>query len=263
VSITLLQKWKLTTAIVRHPAIKSAAVEVAVALLNFLNTKTLQCNPSYQTVADLTGLSRDTVMVSVQCLEALAVLEVERELNPGQKAKPGQHLPSNRFVFNFGWTGVDQSLPPPSQKARPPRSIKVEKSPTTPAETSDHPQSESAPLGSRKSRPKLGKEETGKEEYNNRKRAAEADVAVPSATIIFDQGRKYLERNGVEERQARSMLGRWRRDFGEEALLNALRKAHRQSVSEPISFITAALRTPKHPQQNVGSRSASIGIEGA
>jgi biotin operon repressor len=263
VSLTLLQKWKLMTAIVRHPEIKAAAVEVAISMLNFLNTKTLQCNPSYQTIADATGLSRDTVMVSVQCLEAVGVLRVSRAVEAGQKANKGQHLPSNSFEFNFEWSGVDQSVPLRSRKIRPPRIQGETKSATTPVYISDHPQSEKPDLGSRKSRPKYGKEETGNIEAGNVIRAAGADVAVTSAQIIYDQGLKYLQKNGIEERQARSILGRWRKDHGDDRTLYALRESHAQHASEPISFITGVLRAGLRQQPIVGSRSASLGIEGA
>ena len=91
--------------------------------------------------------------------------------------------------------------------------------------------------------------------------SAEADVAVSAVTAIFDRGRKYLEAAGVAEKQARSMLGKWRKDHGDEALLRALGEASRQSVSEPIAFITATLNG--RANNGLGARSAQRGIEGA
>lgn len=262
-AVTLLQKWKVANVLVRHPDVRSAMVEVAVALLDFLNTKTLQCNPSIATVGQKTGLSRDTVILSIADLEALGVLKVDREVERGERAVPGQNLPSNSYTFDFAWTGEGRFLPPSSRKIRPPKEKKNTDIQTTPVGNSDNPQSEKPVLGSLKSRLKYGNSETGNNETEKRTRAAEADVTVNAATIIFDQGRKYLESNGVKERQARSLLGGWRRDHGDEALLAALREALSQGVSEPISFITASLRNRKLCHPAVGSRSASFGIEGA
>lgn len=95
--------------------------------------------------------------------------------------------------------------------------------------------------------------------------SAEADVPVAStAATIFDRGRKYLEANGVGEKQARSMLGLWRRDYGDDNLIAALGEASRQSASEPIAFITAVLKQRRSANgNNIGARSAQAGIEGA
>lgn len=84
---------------------------------------------------------------------------------------------------------------------------------------------------------------------------------------MFDDGRKYLEANGVQEKQARTILGKWRRDFGEEAVLAALSKADRESVFEPIAFITKVLSgraaNASASPANIGARSAISGIDGA
>lgn len=258
-ALSLLTKWKTLQRAIAHPGVKPSDGMVLTRFLDHLNNSTRQLNPSYQTIADATGLSRDTVMTSVKNLETIGIIKVNRSVEVGSRAAKGQRLPSNSFTINFDPTCWSEIPTTPSRKNRPPQS----KITTTPVANSDYPQSEKPVEGSRKSRPKHRKEETGKDEHSNRTRAAGADVAVNVATIIFDNGRRYLQKNGIEEKQARSMLGRWRRDFGDDRLLNALREAHRQGVSEPIAFITAALRSQTNTQPNVGSRSASLGIEGA
>jgi hypothetical protein len=51
----------------------------------------------------------------------------------------------------------------------------------------------------------------------------------------------YLIANGVAEKQARDMLGKWRRDHGDAAVIEAVSAAGRESVSEPVGWITKAL----------------------
>lgn len=167
-AITLLTKWKLAQGISADPGVKPASVEVALRLLHHLNTKTMQCNPSNSTIADAIGLSRDTVVNSVQCLESSGWIRVIRSVERGKKAAKGQHLPSNSFEFNLSKLTQSEKTTTPSRKSRPPRSEK----PTTPVDNSDHPQSKRPTTGSRKSRPKYGKEETGKRETGNGSRLA-------------------------------------------------------------------------------------------
>lgn len=155
-AITLLMKWRMLQAIILHPAMKSSAGVVAARLLDHLNTTSLRCNPSYATIAQATGISRDTVMSSVQDLEAAGFLKVKRPVERGERATKGQRLPSNDFEFDWS-KGATQS-----------------ENPTTPVDNSDHPQSEKPPRGSRNLPPKAGKEETGNLETGNRNHPAVA-----------------------------------------------------------------------------------------
>jgi hypothetical protein len=153
-------KWKMGQAIIQHPTIKPAGVEVAMRLLDHLNTSSKQCNPSYSTLAVATGLNRDTVITSVAALEAAGFLSVCRALEPGEPARKGQALPSNSFTFNFDRLSQSEKPTIGRRKILPPRSEK----PTTPVGNIGHTQSEFSGTGSRKSRPKTEKEETEKEE---------------------------------------------------------------------------------------------------
>jgi len=64
-------------AIVGDRCLSSTAKIVATALLlKFRNSETGQCNPSYQTVAEVIGMSRDTVMDAVKELKAAGYLVV-------------------------------------------------------------------------------------------------------------------------------------------------------------------------------------------
>jgi len=52
----------------------------------------------------------------------------------------------------------------------------------------------------------------------------------------------YLTANGVIEKQARSMLGKWRKAHGDDAVVAAVKRASEATASEPIPFIEATLR---------------------
>ena len=175
------------------PTVTPAGVEVALCLLHHHNTKTSQCNPSYSTIAEWTGLNRDTVIKGVQSLEASGLLKVNRSVDSGHQASKGQRLPSNSFEFDF--SKIDQSEKPttPSRKSRLPRSEK----PTTPVDNSDHPQSEKPIMGSRKSRPKQENLETGNLETGKGSHPAVAgQLALLNETVCEIPDQKDKKGNG-------------------------------------------------------------------
>ena len=65
--------------------------------------------------------------------------------------------------------------------------------------------------------------------------------APPSAKAMFDEGVKLLSEAGCKPANARSLIGKWRRDAGDAAVMVALRAAHGGHISEPIAWITARL----------------------
>jgi hypothetical protein len=64
-----------------------------------------------------------------------------------------------------------------------------------------------------------------------------------SENTTFDYGLKYLCLNGQAARGARSLLGRWRKQYGNAMLAAVISEAEALAVSEPVAWITAALRT--------------------
>ena len=70
--------------------------------------------------------------------------------------------------------------------------------------------------------------------------------AVDFTREVFDRGVAFLSKYGTAERQARSLIGKWRKDAGDTETFNALRDANREGVSEPVAWITARLR----PREN-------------
>lgn len=75
-----------------------------------------------------------------------------------------------------------------------------------------------------------------------------------TASIVFGQGREWLVRqSGKPDRECRAMLGRWRGQYGDAALIEALGAAQRQGAIEPIGFITKALQERTNGRQGSGA----------
>lgn len=75
---------------------------------------------------------------------------------------------------------------------------------------------------------------------------ADATDGKPSSAIdlqkaVFDSGVPLLVGAGTPERSARAMLGKWRRTYGDGAVLDSLAAATAESVSDPIPWLTRAL----------------------
>ena len=65
---------------------------------------------------------------------------------------------------------------------------------------------------------------------------------VNPAAVLFNQCCSYLVGNGVAEKNARSLLGKWRKDFGDGAVVEVVSDANGRGVSDPVAWIEAALR---------------------
>jgi hypothetical protein len=84
-----------------------------------------------------------------------------------------------------------------------------------------------------------------------------ADKSAPSdpSGIIFSQGIRLLMAAGHQERQSRSILGKWRKDHGDAALLAALGRCQREGASDPIAYIQGCFRfQAKKDQPQHGDR---------
>lgn len=72
--------------------------------------------------------------------------------------------------------------------------------------------------------------------------------------VMFDAGVKLLTSAGSKPSQARSILGKWRKLHGAEAVIAALGKAQREGAIEPIGFIEGCFRQRR---QSAGAEDAS------
>jgi uncharacterized protein YdaU (DUF1376 family) len=81
---------------------------------------------------------------------------------------------------------------------------------------------------------------------------APAERPIDLKADLFKVGKAFLAKNGISEKQAGSMLGKWRRDHGDGAVIDALGKADAECASDPISFIEAILRGSNAASNNRG-----------
>lgn len=70
--------------------------------------------------------------------------------------------------------------------------------------------------------------------------------------VIFDAGIALLASGGVKERQARQLLGKWKRDHGAEAVIAALGRAKREGAIDVVSFVEGCFRFKPQQQPRIG-----------
>lgn len=79
---------------------------------------------------------------------------------------------------------------------------------------------------------------------------ANASVAAPSAVdltkAVFDTGIKILMATGLPEKRARSMLGKWRSEYGDGPTIAILSRAEIVRPEVPIEWITRALQAERN-----------------
>lgn len=74
------------------------------------------------------------------------------------------------------------------------------------------------------------------------------DASPDPAKIIFTSGLALLRELGVAERQARSMLGKWRKHHGDAALFEVLGRIRRERPIDPIEFGEGCFRHAARPR---------------
>jgi hypothetical protein len=86
------------------------------------------------------------------------------------------------------------------------------------------------------------KEEGKKERKIPDAEASGATALIDPVKAMFDAGIRLLASAGIAEPKARSLLGKWKRDYGEIAVMAALGKAQREGAIDPVSFIQGCFR---------------------
>ena len=73
--------------------------------------------------------------------------------------------------------------------------------------------------------------------------ATPAVEPVDLKAVLFSTGVPYLVRHNVQDRHARSMIGKWRQQYGDGAVIDALAAAQSEAASDPIPMINRILET--------------------
>ena len=98
-AVSLLQKWQLLQAILAEAELPATAKVVAARMLDYLHTQTGRCCPSYQSLADGTGLKRRAIIYAVQDLEGSGWIKVDRV--KGGAASGANRYATNEIRFDF------------------------------------------------------------------------------------------------------------------------------------------------------------------
>lgn len=61
--------------------------------------------------------------------------------------------------------------------------------------------------------------------------------------IIFAEGLRYIMSKGIAEKQARSLLGKWRKEAGDGHVVEALKRVSKEDISDPVAFIEKFVRS--------------------
>lgn len=88
--------------------------------------------------------------------------------------------------------------------------------------------------------------------------ASDGDAVVDIAKHLFENGVRFLCRHGIPERQARAVIGRWRKAHQDGEILEAFRECHRQGVVSPIPWIEARFKPKDREYANEAERIADI-----
>jgi hypothetical protein len=78
---------------------------------------------------------------------------------------------------------------------------------------------------------------------------AKSDFVDPEK-VMFDSGLKLLQGSGKSEGQARSLLGKWKRDHGAEAVIAGLGAAQREGAIDPAAYIEGRWREERRRKAN-------------
>lgn len=78
--------------------------------------------------------------------------------------------------------------------------------------------------------------------------------------VLFDHGRRYLESCGVAEKQARALLGKWRKALGDGPLIDALGDAKRDNIIEIVAWMEGVIKQrAKRPERSAGYVPMGVG----
>ena len=72
--------------------------------------------------------------------------------------------------------------------------------------------------------------------------AGPAAAARPLVEVLFGECLAYLKASGVADKQARTLIGKWRSAYGDGEVAAAIGQAQRDAASEPVGLVTAILQ---------------------
>jgi uncharacterized protein YdaU (DUF1376 family) len=77
--------------------------------------------------------------------------------------------------------------------------------------------------------------------------AKATDASVDFAKQLWDRGVAFLGRHGTPDRQARTLIGKWRKAYQDTDIFEAFAACSREGVIDPVPWITAKLNGKDKP----------------
>lgn len=71
--------------------------------------------------------------------------------------------------------------------------------------------------------------------------AKASDASVDFAKQLWERGVAFLGKHGVAEKQARKLIGKWRKDYTDADIFDAFASCNKEGVIDPAPWITARL----------------------
>ena len=96
--------------------------------------------------------------------------------------------------------------------------------------------------------PKVDQSETEAEREDTQPNGCDGDAVISEdfAKQVFDRAVAYLGRHGTQERQARTFVGKLRKDHSDSEIFEAFMAASKEGAVDPIPWIVARLVPPKY-----------------
>lgn len=90
-----------------------------------------------------------------------------------------------------------------------------------------------------------------------------ADAPQPDDPVkaLFDAGVKLMTENGATESNARSVIGKFRKAHGDDAVMGAIAEARRLQITEPIAWMTQRFAGTQKPRESWNQRRIREGQE--
>lgn len=211
----LVQRWHLLGAACRDARLSRTDIAVLFVIVDRMDAKTGLSWPGLGTVAKDAGINRSSVVRAVRDLVRLGYL-VRDSGGPGR---------SNRYRMG-------RCEPAPRGDAAPRR----EPAPGVGADlhlslgADLHPESASLNLH---------------HEPASQQRASRDADAAP----VWTEALSWLTKSGMQEKQARSLIGKARKTLTDDQLLTLVRDAKQQHIADPKAWLAAAMR--KKPSRQV------------
>src|SRR5262245_19957328 len=115
----LADKVKLVDALNSEPYLSAAQFKVACALiLHFHNTKTGECYPSLEQLADASHVTRRTVIDALRKMQELGYLSIEQS-DGGRRKRNRYHLQTVHSLHRLGSDETVQPVHPNSAASAP------------------------------------------------------------------------------------------------------------------------------------------------